>query len=183
MGGFLLRKVGAALIVLLLASMLVFVGVRALPGDPAIALGAREPRPGGAGGDPAQVRPRPAAAGAVRASGSGSRCSGDLGVDQRELPVAHTIVTRLPITLELAFLAILVGIADRHPGRDHRGGPARQAGGLRRDDGRRSSACRVPHFWLGLLMIIFFAVEPALAAGRRLRPVLARTRSRTSSTC
>src|SRR5205807_3595989 len=40
MGGFLLRKVGAALIVLLLASMLVFVGVRAIPGDPALALGA-----------------------------------------------------------------------------------------------------------------------------------------------
>ena len=31
MGGFLLRKVGAALIVLVLASMLVFVGVRAIP--------------------------------------------------------------------------------------------------------------------------------------------------------
>ena len=39
MGGFLLRKVGAALIVLVLASMLVFVGVRAIPGDPALALG------------------------------------------------------------------------------------------------------------------------------------------------
>ena len=33
---------------------------------------------------------------------------GDLGVDQRELPVAHTIVTRLPITLELALLSMLV---------------------------------------------------------------------------
>src|SRR5438874_2050195 len=39
MGGFLLRKAGAALVVLLLASMLVFLGVRAIPGDPAIALG------------------------------------------------------------------------------------------------------------------------------------------------
>ena len=39
MGGFLLRKVGAALIVLLLASMVVFGGVRMLPGDPALALG------------------------------------------------------------------------------------------------------------------------------------------------
>src|SRR5438874_7129523 len=38
MGGFLLRRVGAALIVLLLSSMLVFIGVRALPGDPAPAL-------------------------------------------------------------------------------------------------------------------------------------------------
>ena len=39
MGGFLLRKVGAAVVVLFLASVLVFLGVRAIPGDPAIALG------------------------------------------------------------------------------------------------------------------------------------------------
>ena len=45
MGGFLLRKVGAALIVLVLASMLVFLGVRAIPGDPAIALGAENRDP------------------------------------------------------------------------------------------------------------------------------------------
>src|SRR4051794_41419060 len=45
MGGFLLRRVGAALIVLLLSSMLVFVGVRALPGDPATALGAENRDP------------------------------------------------------------------------------------------------------------------------------------------
>ena len=45
MGGFLLRKVGAALIVLFLASMLVFIGVRAIPGDPAIALGAENRDP------------------------------------------------------------------------------------------------------------------------------------------
>ena len=39
---------------------------------------------------------------------------GQLGVDQRQLWVAHTIVTRLPLTLELAILnmvvATLVGI-------------------------------------------------------------------------
>jgi len=36
-GGFLLRKAGAALIVVVCSSMIVFAGVRALPGDPAIA--------------------------------------------------------------------------------------------------------------------------------------------------
>jgi peptide/nickel transport system permease protein len=40
MGGFLIRRAGAALVVLVIASMLVFLGVRAIPGDPAIALGA-----------------------------------------------------------------------------------------------------------------------------------------------
>ena len=39
MSGFLLRKAGAAVVVLFLASILVFLGVRAIPGDPAIALG------------------------------------------------------------------------------------------------------------------------------------------------
>jgi len=38
MQGYLLRRAGASLIVLLVASMLVFGGVRALPGDPALAL-------------------------------------------------------------------------------------------------------------------------------------------------
>ena len=39
MGGFLLRRAGAALIVIWLASVVVFAGIRALPGDPALALG------------------------------------------------------------------------------------------------------------------------------------------------
>ena len=33
MGGFLLRKAGAALIVVFLSSIVVFIGIRALPGD------------------------------------------------------------------------------------------------------------------------------------------------------
>src|SRR5437763_14638808 len=108
MGGFLLRKVGAALIVLVLASMLVFAGVRAIPGDPAIALGAENR-------DPAVLK-------AIRhkygldkplpvqyANWASLAVRGDLGTDQRELSVAHTIVQRLPITLELAGLAIVLG--------------------------------------------------------------------------
>ncbi len=43
-------------------------------------------------------------------AGSGSRVQGDLGRDQRGLPVAHTIVTRLPLTLELATLSLLIAI-------------------------------------------------------------------------
>ena len=35
---FILRRLGAAAIVLFLGSVLVFLGVRALPGDPAVAL-------------------------------------------------------------------------------------------------------------------------------------------------
>jgi peptide/nickel transport system permease protein len=157
MGGFLLRKAGAALIVLVLASMLVFLGVRAIPGDPAIALGAENR-------DPAVLtavrhkylldRPLPVQYGhwiwlAVH---------GDLGVDQRQLSVAHTIVTRIPITLELAFLSMLVATLI--------GIPAGVIAAIRR--GKPSDyavtavalvGLSVPHFWLGLLMIVWFAVD------------------------
>src|SRR3954447_9433928 len=107
MGGFLLRKVGAALVVLVAASILVFVGVRAIPGDPAIALGA-ESR------DPeliAQIRhkylldrPLPVQYG----HWVWLALHGDPGPTRRPLPIAHTIVQRLPMTLELAFLSLLI---------------------------------------------------------------------------
>ena len=157
MGGFFLRKVGAALIVLLLASMLVFLGMRALPGDPALALGGEDRDPAVL----AQIRhsyglDRPLPLQYV--AWLGHLVRGDLGRDQRQLPVAHTIVTRLPITLELAGLAILIGsvlgilagvIAAVRRGRpeDHAATSVALVG------------LSVPHFWLGLLMIIVFAVR------------------------
>jgi peptide/nickel transport system permease protein len=157
MGGFLLRKVGAALIVLLLASLLVFLGMRALPGDPALALGGEDR-------DPAvltQIRhsygldqPLPL----QYVHWLGHLVRGDLGSDQRKLPVAHTIVTRLPITLELAGLAILIGSV--------LGIVAGVIAAVRRGKASDHAATSValvglsvPHFWLGLLMIILFAVN------------------------
>ena len=157
MGGFLLRKAGAALVVLVLASMLVFIGVRAIPGDPAIALGA-ESR------DPeliAQIREkylldRPLPVQYFHWISLAVR--GDLGVDQRQLPVAHTIVTRIPITLELALLSMLVAVLV--------GIPAGVIAAVRRGKTEDYAATgvaliglSVPHFWLGLLFIIWFAVD------------------------
>jgi peptide/nickel transport system permease protein len=157
MGGFLLRKVGAALIVLLLASMLVFGGIRALPGDPAIALGAEDRDPAVL----AQIRHKyhldePVPVQYVRWLGLALR--GDLGVDQRQLPVAHTIITRIPITLELAALAILIGSVI--------GLSAGIIAAVRRGKASDYAATSfalvglsVPHFWLGIMMIIVFAVD------------------------
>ena len=89
--------------------MLVFLGVRAIPGDPAIALGAEDR-------DPALIaairhkykldEPLPV----QYAHWMWLAVHGDLGVDQRQLPVANTIVNRLPITLELAFLSVVVAV-------------------------------------------------------------------------
>jgi len=157
MGGFLLRKVGAALVVLVIASMLVFVGVRAIPGDPAIALGAENR-------DPALLaqirhkymldRPLPV----QYAHWVWLALHGDLGVDQRQLSVAHTIVTRIPITLEIALLSLLVSVVI--------GIPAGVIAAVRRGKPEDYLATTgaliglsVPHFWLGLLFIVWFAVD------------------------
>jgi peptide/nickel transport system permease protein len=157
MGGFLLRKAGAALVVLVLASIVVFLGVRAIPGDPAIALGAENR-------DPDVIA-------AVRHKYMLDRSlpvqyghwlwlavHGDLGSDQRELSVGHTIVNRLPITLELAFLSMLVATIV--------GIPAGVIAAVRRGKPSDYAATAValvglsvPHFWLGLLMIVWFAVD------------------------
>jgi len=157
MGGFLLRKVGAALIVLVLASMLVFVGVRAIPGDPALALG-------GENRDPAVLSAirhkygldQPVPVQYVRWVSLAVR--GDLGTDQRELSVSRTIVQRLPITLELAGLAIVIGSVI--------GIVAGVLAAVRRGKATDYAATTValvglsvPHFWLGILMIIYFAVK------------------------
>ena len=157
MGGFLLRKVGAALVVLVIASMLVFAGVRAIPGDPAIALGAENRDPALL----AQIRhkylldkPLPVQYG----HWVWLALHGDLGVDQRELSVAHTIVTRIPISLELAVLSLVVSVLVGIPA----GVIAAVRRGKPEDYLATTSALiglSVPHFWLGLLFIIWFAVD------------------------
>jgi peptide/nickel transport system permease protein len=157
MGGFLLRRLGAALIVLLLASMLVFLGVRALPGDPATAFS-------GESRDPAVIaairhhygldKPLPV----QYARWLGLAVRGDLGRDQRELSVSRTIVQRLPTTLELSALAILVGIVIGIPT-----GIVAAVRQRKPADYVATSAAlvglSVPHFWLGLMMISYFAVH------------------------
>jgi peptide/nickel transport system permease protein len=157
MGGFLLRKAGAALIVVFCSSVLVFAGIRALPGDPAVALS-------GENRDPAVLaairqkydldKPLPQ----QYASWAWHALHGDLGVDSRDLPVAHTIVTRIPITLELALLAVLLGSLI--------GIVAGMIAAVRRGKTSDHAATTfalvglsLPHFWFGLMLIIVFAVD------------------------
>jgi peptide/nickel transport system permease protein len=157
MGVFILRKVGAALIVVFLASLLVFGGVRAIPGDPALAYAAEDRDPAVLDAirdkyglnDPLPVQ-------YVR--WIGLAVQGDLGTDTRGLSVSETIVSRLPLTLELAALAMLIGAAI--------GIPAGVIAAVRRGKASDYAATTValfglsvPHFWLGLLMIIVFAVN------------------------
>jgi len=157
MTAFLLRRVGAALIVLLLSSMLVFVGVRALPGDPATALGAENR-------DPAVMEAirhhygldQPVPVQYVK--WLGLAVQGDLGRDNRELSVSNTILQRIPITLELAFLSIMVGILIGIPAGIIAAVKQRKTA----DYVATSTALvglSIPHFWLGLMLISYFAVH------------------------
>lgn len=157
MARFLLSRAGAALVVVFAASVLVFLGIRALPGDTASALSDQS-------GDPTAIaairhqylldQPPPV----QYARWAWLALQGNLGVDERGFSVAHTILTRLPITLELAALSILVAVLI--------GIPAGVIAAVRR--GKPSAyvatiaalvGLSVPHFWLGLLLIIWFAVD------------------------
>jgi peptide/nickel transport system permease protein len=158
MTGFVLRRVGAALIVLFLASILVFAGVRALPGDPALALA-------GENRDPAaleQIRHKygfdqPVPVQYVK--WLGNALQGDLGTSTKSgLSVTETIVDRIPITLELAALSILfavvLGVSAGVIAAVKRGSPADYA-----TSSLALFGLSVPHFWLGLILILIFAVK------------------------
>jgi peptide/nickel transport system permease protein len=157
MSSFLLKKAGAALIVVFLASVLVFVGVRAIPGDPATALAGEE-------GDPVALEEirrqylldKPLPVQYLR--WISKVVQGDLGVDRSQISIGHTIVHRLPLTLELAtlslLLAILIGVPAGIIAAVRRGGATDHAARFGALIGQS-----VPHFWLGLLLITWFAVE------------------------
>ena len=155
---YVLRRLGAAVIVLFLASVLVFLGVRALPGDPVLAL-AGEQR------DPAvlnQIRhqygfDQPIPVQYVK--WLGNAVQGDFGTSTKSgLPVAQTILDRIPITLELAALsvlfAVILGIAAGVIAAVRRGSLADYA-----SSSLALFGLSVPHFWLGLMLILLFAVK------------------------
>jgi peptide/nickel transport system permease protein len=158
MARFALRRTGASLLALVLASMLVFAAVRALPGDPALALAGEERDPAAL----AQIREKygfdqPLPVQYWRWATLALR--GDLGTSVRTGIEVRTIVfSRLPITIELALysvlVAVLIGIPTGVIAAVRRGKPADYLGnafGL--------FGLSVPNFWLGLLLILLFAID------------------------
>jgi peptide/nickel transport system permease protein len=161
MRSFLLRRVGAALIVLMLSSILIFIGVRALPGDPALAL-AGESR------DPAALEATREKYGLDKpvpvqyVTWLGRVVQGDMGESSKSgLPVADTIVDRLPVTLELALLSLVIALALGIPAgilAAAKPGSAWDYGG----SGLALVGLSVPHFWLGLMLILLVSVNLGL---------------------
>jgi peptide/nickel transport system permease protein len=156
-GWFILRRAGAAVIVLVLGSALVFFGVRALPGDPATVLAGQEASPQVVAAirqDYGLDRPLP-----VQYVDYVARAlHGDLGRSTHDkLPVAQIITERLPITIELSVLAIavaiVIGVLTGIIAAVRRGKLADYVA-----TGFGLVGLSVPHFWLGLLAILLFSV-------------------------
>jgi len=158
MGGYLLRRLATIVPTLVLVSMLVFGLQQLLPGDPAIVL-AGEDR------DPAAVehlrrklnldKPLP-----VRYFlWVGGVVKGDLGESLRvQKPVADLVLEKLPVTVQLASMAIVIAILI--------GVPAGVVSAVKKDTAWDYAAnlfalwgLSTPNFWLGILLILLFAVQ------------------------
>ncbi|RLV49548.1 ABC transporter permease [Nocardioides mangrovicus] len=157
MARYLLVRLLQSLVTLVLASMVVFAGVRALPGDPARALAGED-------ADPAAVA-------AIRARLGlddplpvqylkfvGNLLHGDLGTSVRTgQPVIDLIKATLPVTLWLSLFAVLiavvVGIGAGTAAAVWRGRWPEWVANLAALVG-----LSVPSFWLGILAILYLAV-------------------------
>ena len=133
MADFLVRRILISILTLLIISLIVFTGVRLIPGDPARVMAGTDADPAGL----EEIRQKyglndPIVVQYLRWVGLAVR--GDLGESIRTREsVVLTVARKLPITMELACLAVLVALADRDPGRrllggaaQHRLGSARQ---------------------------------------------------------
>jgi peptide/nickel transport system permease protein len=158
---YLLTRGWHSALTLVLASVVVFLGIRALPGDPALALAGEDRSPAAL----AAIRKeygldRPVA---VQFGEYLARVvHGDFGTSIRTgLPVSEMIRTALPVTIELSALAILIaaalGVGAGVVAAVRRGRPAEWAA-----NGLALIGLSVPHFWLGLLAILYLSVAMGL---------------------
>src|SRR5262249_24460894 len=138
--------------------MIVFNGVRMIPGDPARVLAGTEADAAGIEavrekyglGDPIPIQYVRWVALALR---------GDLGhsIRTRE-SVIHIVGTMLPITIELAFLSLLIAVGITIPAgvlaavrRNPVGDMLARGGSL--------GGVSIPNVWLGLMLTLFFSVQ------------------------
>ena len=161
---YLIPRLAESVVTFVLVTIVVFIGVRALPGDPARALAGEE-------SDPATVE-------AVRHSFGldqpipvqyvkyvGNALHGDLGTSSRTgLPVASSIGHAIPVTLQLSIFAIaiaaLIGVGAGLIAAVRRRGPANWAA-----NSVALIGLSVPSFWLGLMGVLVFAIAyPILPA-------------------
>ncbi|MBP6851709.1 MAG: ABC transporter permease [Rhodoferax sp.] len=155
--GFILRRLAQLLPVLLLASTGIWAMIYAVPGDPVAVIV-------GENGTPEQMQAVRERLGLDRPvlvqyfSWLGNALQGDLGVSiQNREPVRDLIAQRIPATVQLGIAATLVGLL--------LGIPVAVISALRPNSwvdrslsGWSALALGVPTFWLGILLILLFAV-------------------------
>lgn len=168
---YLFNRAWQSLLTLLLATVVVFLGVRALPGDPALAL-AGEDR------TPETLR-------AIRQQYGLDQSlpvqfwrfvthalHGDLGISIRTgASVTSMLRTALPVTIELSLLAIafatLLGVGAGIVAAVRRGRPAEWVA-----NALALLGLSVPSFWLGLIAILYLAVATGIFPASGFVPLL-----------
>ena len=158
MAEFLVRRVAISIVTLFVISLIVFTGVRMIPGDPARVMGGTDADAAGL----AEIRQKyglddPIPLQYLRWIGLALR--GDLGESIRTREsVVWTVARKLPITIELAGLSLLIALAIAIP--------AGVFSAARRNTvwdllANAVSLCglSVPSFWLGIMLILFLSVR------------------------
>jgi peptide/nickel transport system permease protein len=158
---YLLHRGWQSAVTLILATVVVFIGVRALPGDPALALAGEDRSPAAVEAirhhygldQPIWVQFGHFVANAIQ---------GDFGRSIRTgVPVSSMLRTALPVTVELALLAILLatllGVGAGVLAAVRRGKPSEWLA-----NAMALIGLSVPHFWLGLLAILYLCVGAGL---------------------
>ena len=158
LGLYIARRLAALVPTLLVVSVLIFSLQQLLPGDPALALAGEE--------HDAQV------VAAIRAKYHldkpvavqyaiwlGNVVHGDFGQSLRNrIPVSELLASKLPVTMELAgcsmLIALLLGIPAGVLSATRKGTPIDVTANL-----VALSGLSVPHFWLGIMLILLFAVR------------------------
>jgi peptide/nickel transport system permease protein len=159
MGIWLLRRVGQVIPTLVILSILIFGLQQLMPGDPAEIMAGEER------GDPVVIAQIRAELGLDRPIPEqylrwiGKVLTGDFGFSWRiRVPVSELILTKLPVTFQLASMAFIIAILI--------GVPLGIISAVRKDtpadwaaNGAALFGISTPNFWLGIMMILLFSVH------------------------
>jgi peptide/nickel transport system permease protein len=155
---FIFRRVLSAIPTLILVSLFVFTLQKLLPGDPVLAMAGEERDPAVMEylrdkyrlNDPVPLQ---------YLHWVGNVLQGDFGTSLRtEQPVTTLLASKLPVTIELAVLALIIALLVGIP----TGVISAVRKGTAMDYGANVfalSGISIPHFWLGLVLILIFAVK------------------------
>jgi peptide/nickel transport system permease protein len=155
---FIFRRLLSAIPTLILVSLFVFTLQKLLPGDPVLAMAGEERDPAVMEylrdkyrlNDPVPLQ---------YIHWVGNVLQGDFGTSLRtEQPVTALLASKLPVTIELAvlalFIALLIGIPTGVISAVRKGTAVDYGANI-----FALSGISIPHFWLGIVLIMIFAVK------------------------